>query len=56
MPSLLIHLAEVRHDQKELVSLNPPGYPPFPMNMPEDHDHAGALAFVQAIWPNATVE
>ena len=33
-----------------------PGYPPFPMIMPEDHDHAGALAFAQGIWPFCVVE
>jgi hypothetical protein len=33
-----------------------PGYPPFSMIMPEDHDHAGALAVARCIWPNCTVE
>lgn len=33
-----------------------PGYPPFPMIMQEDHDHAEALAFARGIWPTCTVE
>uniref|UniRef100_A0A7C2AW96 Uncharacterized protein n=1 Tax=Pseudomonas graminis TaxID=158627 RepID=A0A7C2AW96_9PSED len=28
-----------------------PGYPSFPMIMPEDHGHAGALAFARCKWP-----
>jgi hypothetical protein len=33
-----------------------PGYPPFPMIMPEDHDQAAALAFARCKWPTCTVE
>ena len=33
-----------------------PGYPPFPMILQEDADHATALAVARLVWPTCTVE
>ncbi|RZA16600.1 MAG: hypothetical protein EOP02_22795 [Proteobacteria bacterium] len=42
--------------QKKSWLVSAPGYPPFPMIMPEDHDQAAALAFARCKWPTCTVE
>jgi len=42
--------------RKKNWSVTTAGSKPFPMIMPEDADHAGALAFARSIWPLATIE